>query len=105
MPFSYPTPELEGRSNLTSLDIQIKKLRDNTLKAMKDSARRMREEAREPRDTVTDIETWAEKLKVLAEEVQLLSKNEMSVVIYAGVVSIPDVLTFSVFSPRTACLM
>lgn len=69
MPFSYPTPELEGRSNLTSLDIQIKKLRDNTLKAMKATARRMREEAREPRDTVTDIETWAEKLKVLAEEV------------------------------------
>lgn len=69
MPFSYPTPELEGCSNLTSLDIQIKKLRDNTLKAMKDTARRMREEAREPRDTVTDIETWAEKLKVLAEEV------------------------------------
>ncbi|XP_011602470.1 myoferlin-like isoform X3 [Takifugu rubripes] len=67
---SYPTPELEGRSNLTSLDIQIKKLRDNTLKAMKDTARRMREEAREPRDTVTDIETWAEKLKVLAEEPQ-----------------------------------
>uniref|UniRef100_H2UZL8 Myoferlin n=1 Tax=Takifugu rubripes TaxID=31033 RepID=H2UZL8_TAKRU len=68
--YHYPTPELEGRSNLTSLDIQIKKLRDNTLKAMKDTARRMREEAREPRDTVTDIETWAEKLKVLAEEPQ-----------------------------------
>lgn len=70
MPFSYPTPEVEGRSNLTSLDIQIKNLRDNTLNAIKDTARRMREEAREPRDTVTDIETWAGKLKVLAEEVR-----------------------------------
>lgn len=69
--FSYPTPELEGRSNLTSLDIQIKKLRDNSLKTIKDGARRMREEAREIRDTLTDIETWADKLKALAEEVPL----------------------------------
>lgn len=69
--FSYPTPELEGRSNLTSLDIQIKKLRDNSLKTIKDGARRMREEAREIRDTLTDIETWADKLKALAEEVPI----------------------------------
>lgn len=67
--FSFPTPELEGRSNLTSLDIQIKKLRDNTLKTIKDGARRMREEPREIRDMLTDIEIWADKLKTLAEEV------------------------------------
>lgn len=75
MSFSYPTPELEGRSNLTSLDIQIKKLRDNTLKVIKDGARRMREEAIEIRDTLTDIEIWAEKLRALAEEVQIQQKN------------------------------
>lgn len=67
--FSFPTPELEGRSNLTSLDIQIKKLRDNTLKTIKDGAKRMREEPKEIRDMLTDIEIWAEKLKALAEEV------------------------------------
>uniref|UniRef100_A0A671TXI0 Myoferlin n=1 Tax=Sparus aurata TaxID=8175 RepID=A0A671TXI0_SPAAU len=68
--FSYPTPELEGRSNLTALDIQIKKLRDSALTTIRDGARRMREEAREIRDTLSDIESWAEKLKVLAEEPQ-----------------------------------
>lgn len=30
----------------------------------------MREEAREIRDTLADIEAWADKLKMLAEEVQ-----------------------------------
>lgn len=68
--FSFPTPELEGRSNLTSLDIQIKKLRDNALTTIMNGARRMREEASEIRDTLTDIESWADKLKMLAEEVQ-----------------------------------
>ncbi|XP_042364022.1 myoferlin-like isoform X2 [Plectropomus leopardus] len=67
---SFPTPELEGRSNLTSLDIQIKKLRDNALATIKDGARRMREEAREIRDTLSDLESWADKLNVLAEEPQ-----------------------------------
>lgn len=70
LPFSFPTPELEGRSNLTSLDIQIKKLRDSALATIRDGARRMREEATEIRDTLTDIESWADKLKTLAEEVQ-----------------------------------
>ncbi|XP_073345751.1 myoferlin isoform X3 [Pagrus major] len=67
---SFPTPELEGRSNLTALDIQIKKLRDSALTTIRDGARRMREEAREIRDTLSDIESWADKLKVLAEEPQ-----------------------------------
>ncbi|KAM8729757.1 myoferlin-like [Acanthopagrus schlegelii] len=67
---SYPTPDLEGRSNLTTLDIQIKKLRDSALTTIRDGARRMREEAREIRDTLSDIESWADKLKVLAEEPQ-----------------------------------
>ncbi|KAK2820769.1 hypothetical protein Q5P01_023728 [Channa striata] len=67
---SYPTPQLEGQSNLTSLDLQIKKLRDNALTTIKDGARRMREEATEIRDTLNDIESWAEKLIMLAEEPQ-----------------------------------
>ncbi|XP_012731581.3 myoferlin isoform X3 [Fundulus heteroclitus] len=67
---SFPTPELEGHSNLTSLDIQIKKLRDSTLTSIKDAAKRMREEAREITDTLPDIETWVDKLNQLAEEPQ-----------------------------------
>lgn len=68
--FSFQTPELEGRSNLTSLDIQIKKLRDKALTTINGGVRRMREEVTEIRDTLSDIESWADKLKVLAEEVQ-----------------------------------
>uniref|UniRef100_A0A8C3B0U1 Myoferlin n=1 Tax=Cyclopterus lumpus TaxID=8103 RepID=A0A8C3B0U1_CYCLU len=66
----FPTPELEGCSNLTSLDLQIKKLRESALASIKDGARRMREEATEIRDTLPDLETWADKLKLLAEEPQ-----------------------------------
>ncbi|XP_017273940.1 myoferlin-like isoform X1 [Kryptolebias marmoratus] len=67
---SFPTPELEGCSNLTSLDIQIKKLRDSALTSIMEAARRMREEAREIPDTLPDIESWVEKLNQLAEEPQ-----------------------------------
>ncbi|KAM7371001.1 hypothetical protein PAMP_010507 [Pampus punctatissimus] len=67
---SFPTPVVEGRSNLTSLDIQLKKLRDSTLTTIKEGARRMREEARAISDTLADIEAWADKLKLLAEEPQ-----------------------------------
>lgn len=66
---SYPTPELEGRPNLTTLDIQLKKMRDSALTTIKEGAKHMREEAREIRDTLAEIETWADKLKLLAEEV------------------------------------
>ncbi|KAG7507175.1 myoferlin-like isoform X2 [Solea senegalensis] len=67
---SFPMPELEGRSNLTSLDIQIKKLRDSDLKSILQGARRMREEAMEIKDTLPDIEALADKLHMLAEEPQ-----------------------------------
>ncbi|XP_035468770.2 myoferlin-like isoform X3 [Scophthalmus maximus] len=67
---SFPTPELEGRSNLTSLDIQIKKLRDSALTAILNGVRHMREESMEIRDTLSDIECWADKLQMLAEEPQ-----------------------------------
>lgn len=65
----FPTPELEGCSNLTSLDIQLKKRRDITLNSIKEAVMRMRQEASEIRDTLSDIETWVDKLKQLAEEV------------------------------------
>ncbi|TNN74621.1 Myoferlin [Liparis tanakae] len=61
---------LEGCSNLTSLDLQIKKLRESSLTSIKDGARRMREEATRIRETLPDLETWAEKLKQLADEPQ-----------------------------------
>lgn len=62
-------PELEGHSNLTSLDIQMKKLRDSTLQTIMEGAKSMREEATEIKDTLGDIEGWLDKLKQLAEEV------------------------------------
>ncbi|XP_029953811.1 myoferlin-like isoform X6 [Salarias fasciatus] len=67
---SLPMPELEGRSNLTSLDIQLKKLRDSALARIRDGARRMREEAAEIKDTLPDLELWLDKLQQLAEEPQ-----------------------------------
>uniref|UniRef100_A0A8C7IE10 Myoferlin n=1 Tax=Oncorhynchus kisutch TaxID=8019 RepID=A0A8C7IE10_ONCKI len=63
-------PELEGHSNLTSLDIQMKKLRDSTLQTIMEGAKSMREEATEIKDTLGDIEGWLDKLKQLAEEPQ-----------------------------------
>ncbi|XP_075890689.1 myoferlin-like isoform X2 [Nelusetta ayraudi] len=67
---SFQTPELEGRPNLTTLDLQLKKLRDSALDTIRKGARCMREEAAEVRDTLPDIESWAEKLQLLAEEPQ-----------------------------------
>ncbi|XP_037547290.1 myoferlin [Nematolebias whitei] len=67
---SFPAPELEGCSNLTSLDIQIKKLRDSALSSILEAARRMRDEAREISETLSNIEIWVEKLQQLAEEPQ-----------------------------------
>lgn len=66
-------PELEGHSNLTSLDIQIKKLRDSALATILQGARSMREEATEIRDTLGDLESWLDKLLQLAEEVHFLT--------------------------------
>lgn len=62
-------PELEGKPNLTALDLQIKKLRDSAMATILDGARCMREEAVEIRDTLGDIEAWLEKLSQLADEV------------------------------------
>uniref|UniRef100_A0A7N8YQ95 Myoferlin n=1 Tax=Mastacembelus armatus TaxID=205130 RepID=A0A7N8YQ95_9TELE len=67
---SFPTPELDSCSNLTTLDLQIKKLRDRCLATIKEGARRMIQEASEIKETLSDIESWADKLKMLAEEPQ-----------------------------------
>ncbi|CAB1338056.1 unnamed protein product [Coregonus sp. 'balchen'] len=67
---SFKVPDLEGQSNLTALDIQIKKLRDSALQTIMEGAKRMRDEATEIKDTLGDIEGWLDKLKQLAEEPQ-----------------------------------
>ncbi|CAB1341784.1 unnamed protein product, partial [Coregonus sp. 'balchen'] len=67
---SFQVPELEGRPNLTALDVQIKKLRDSAVASIREMAKRMKEEATDVMATMTDIEDWLERLKQLAEEPQ-----------------------------------
>ncbi|XP_040924277.1 myoferlin isoform X2 [Betta splendens] len=67
---SFPTPQLEGHDNLTTLDLQLKNLRDTSLATIKEAARRMREEAPEISETLSDIEAWEDKLKQLTVEPQ-----------------------------------
>ncbi|CAB1341783.1 unnamed protein product [Coregonus sp. 'balchen'] len=67
---SFQVPELEGRPNLTALDVQIKKLRDSAVASIREMAKRMKEEATDVIATLTDIEDWLERLKQLAEEPQ-----------------------------------
>uniref|UniRef100_A0A8C8K8N2 C2 domain-containing protein n=1 Tax=Oncorhynchus tshawytscha TaxID=74940 RepID=A0A8C8K8N2_ONCTS len=67
---SFQVPELEGRPNLTSLDVQIKKLRDSAVASIREMAKRLKEEATDVIATLTDIEEWLERLKQLAEEPQ-----------------------------------
>ena len=66
---SFPLPELVGQAHLTSLDLQLKKLRDSAMATIRGAARQMREDTKEIRDCVADIEGWVEKLTQLAEEV------------------------------------
>uniref|UniRef100_A0A673XRZ3 Myoferlin n=1 Tax=Salmo trutta TaxID=8032 RepID=A0A673XRZ3_SALTR len=67
---SFQVPELEGRPNLTALDVQIKKLRDSAVANIREMAKRLKEEATDVIATLTDIEDWLERLKQLAEEPQ-----------------------------------
>lgn len=67
---SNPVPELEGKANLTSLDIQIRKMRVSALKFIKDSAVRMREEATDVKTTLMEIENWLERMSGLGDEPQ-----------------------------------
>ncbi|KAJ3610380.1 hypothetical protein NHX12_022472 [Muraenolepis orangiensis] len=67
---SFQLPVLEGQSNLTALDLQIRKLRDASLLSIRRMAQRIKEEATDVKDTVSDFEDWLERLKQLAEEPQ-----------------------------------
>uniref|UniRef100_A0A673VM71 Myoferlin n=1 Tax=Salmo trutta TaxID=8032 RepID=A0A673VM71_SALTR len=62
--------KLEGRPNLTALDVQIKKLRDSAVASIREVAKHLKEEATDVIATLTDIEDWLERLKQLAEEPQ-----------------------------------
>uniref|UniRef100_A0A8C5CU23 Myoferlin-like n=1 Tax=Gadus morhua TaxID=8049 RepID=A0A8C5CU23_GADMO len=66
----YPLPELVGQPHLTSLDLQLKKLRDSAMATIRGAAGQMREDTKQIRDCVADIEGWVEKLTQLAEEPQ-----------------------------------
>ncbi|ROL41004.1 Myoferlin [Anabarilius grahami] len=67
---SIKIPDLEGKPNLTTLDIQIKKLRDSALKSIMEGAKRLFEEATDVNNSLSIIEGWLDKLKQLAEEPQ-----------------------------------
>lgn len=63
-------PELEGKANLTSLDLHLKMLRDSSLASIQEAARRMKEEATDIKATIADIEDWLDCLMQIAEEVR-----------------------------------
>ncbi|XP_067092623.1 myoferlin [Osmerus mordax] len=67
---SFHVPELEGRPNLTALDLQIKTLRDAVVASIRDMAKRMKEEATDIKVTLSDIEDWLYRLQQLADEPQ-----------------------------------
>ncbi|KAM3862781.1 myoferlin [Diretmus argenteus] len=67
---SFQLPAPEGQQNLTSLDLQINKLRDAAVASIRQMANRMKEEATDVKATVSDIEDWLDRLKQLAEEPQ-----------------------------------
>lgn len=69
---SFQLPVLEGRPNVTALDLQIKNLRDAAVKSIKQMAVRMKEEATDIKATIGDIEDWLDRLKQLAEEVRTM---------------------------------
>lgn len=61
---------LEGHPNVTTLDLQMKNLRDTTIDSIRQMANHMREEATDVKATVSDIEDWLDRIKQLAEEVR-----------------------------------
>ncbi|TNM99953.1 hypothetical protein fugu_012986 [Takifugu bimaculatus] len=66
---SFQLPVLEGRPNVTALDLQIKNLRDAAVKSIEQMAVRIKE-ATDIKATISDIEDWLDRLKQLAEEPQ-----------------------------------
>lgn len=67
---SFQLPVLEGQTNVTALDLQMKNLRDAAIKSITEMATHMREEATDVKATVGDIEDWLDRIKQLAEEVR-----------------------------------
>ncbi|XP_053548396.1 myoferlin isoform X2 [Bombina bombina] len=65
-----PLPSLEGKSNVTMLDMQLEKLRHSSLKHIGEAAVKMRAEAIDVKATLQEIEDWLEKLQQLSEEPQ-----------------------------------
>nr|DBA15117.1 TPA: hypothetical protein GDO54_004372 [Pyxicephalus adspersus] len=65
-----PFPSLEGKSNVTVLDIQLNKLRQTSLQLIGQAALRMREEATDVKATLPEIEDWLERLQQISEEPQ-----------------------------------
>lgn len=74
---SFQLPVLEGRPNVTALDLQIKNLRDAAVKSIEQMAVRIKE-ATDIKATIGDIEDWLDRLKQLAKEVRtgIKKKNE-----------------------------
>uniref|UniRef100_A0AAQ6IE66 C2 domain-containing protein n=1 Tax=Anabas testudineus TaxID=64144 RepID=A0AAQ6IE66_ANATE len=67
---SFQLPVLEGHPNVTTLDLQMKTLRDAAIDSIKQTAKHIREEATDIKATVSDIEDWLDRIKQLAEEPQ-----------------------------------
>ncbi|XP_075072230.1 myoferlin isoform X2 [Mixophyes fleayi] len=63
-------PSLDGRSNVTMLDLQLQKLRQSSLKLIGEAAVRMRGEATDVKTTLAEIEDWLERLQQISEEPQ-----------------------------------
>ncbi|XP_068597029.1 myoferlin [Brachionichthys hirsutus] len=67
---NFQLPAVEGRPNVTALDLQMKILRDAAVNSIVRMAVCMREEATDVKDTVGDIEDWLDRIKQLADEPQ-----------------------------------
>uniref|UniRef100_A0A671NXJ7 Myoferlin-like n=1 Tax=Sinocyclocheilus anshuiensis TaxID=1608454 RepID=A0A671NXJ7_9TELE len=67
---SFRIPDMEGKPNLTALDIQQKMLRDSALENIMKGAKHLFEEATDVNKCLSVIEGWLDKLKQLAEEPQ-----------------------------------
>lgn len=65
---------MEGKPNLTALDIQIKKLRDSTLQSILTSAEYLLQVGANVTESVATVDGWLDKLQQLAEEVITFSQ-------------------------------
>ncbi|XP_076856143.1 myoferlin isoform X1 [Brachyhypopomus gauderio] len=66
----FTLPDLMGQSNLTALDIQIKKLRDDALSSIMAAAEYSFQEETDIKERLVTVDGWLDKLNQLAEEPQ-----------------------------------